>query len=1198
VSRHAKAPSAGSNSSQAAGLGSFLRGVFATRGTLGQGKGSGAPAARRLAVPVAVLAAAVASVALTVAPASAVEHLPLETFGSAAQPSFGHPQGMAVDQSTGNLLVIDGEAGTVSRYNSDGTPVDFSALGTNVIDGVGAGDETPEGGLSFEEDGSLVQVAVDNSGGVTDGNIYVTQYEQGVVDIFAADGTYLSQLTGSNAGAFEWPVGVTADSDGSVYVSDFKAGTIHKFVPSSNPPSNSDNTANFAFSGRPANIAAGAGPTDGSLFAVDFDAVQIVKLDSATGARQDQFGGGFEGRYRALAVDPASGRVYIARQDFTTSKEAVDEYSASTVPRLASSTTASSAIEGVAVNGARGDLYLSRAGNANVEASPAGPLVPAVENEGATGVDFTEATLRAEVNPEGSATTYHFEYGTDTSYGTTTAPSGIGSDKTDHPVSLALNGLVPGTDYHWRVVATNAVGTTEGTDHVFSTHGLPGGGEGCPNEAFRTGASAGLPDCRAYEMVTPVDKNNGDIFAPLDVASNQLILDQAATSGEKLTYTTSQGFGDTVGVPITSQYIASRGAGGWSSHSITPPQGISPAEGGAQLENLEFRAFTTDLCSAALLNTTASPLAPGAVDGFFNIYKRHNCGQEGYEAITTTEPPNVLPKNYTGLSMQGLSADGRCVVFRANDQLTPDANPGFPQFGITFFQVYESCGDGQLHLVSMLPSGEASPEDSSAGTGIATVGGGVGFRYNTLSRAVSADGSRVYWTESLAEGPLYLRENSTQPQSAIGSGGECTEADKACTIPVSSGTAHFWSASSDGSKALYSEGNLENVDAQLYEFDLASKASTPIATGVKGVMGASEDASRIAFVSKEILTAGANAQGQSPATGQPNLYLFDSTRSGADRYRFIGTLSKLDASLTNAGGNDSDVLAPISLFPYRKTSRVSPDGTQLAFMSTATLTGYDNSDANNGRALAEVFAYDATANGGQGQLRCVSCNPSGQRPVGRNIRLEARDTPLWSAALLPTYYTDQYGSRVISDDGKRVYFNAYDALLPSDTNGKADVYQWEAPGSGSCTEASPAYSPLNEGCVSLISTGESVADSEFVDASPDGRDVFFTTGASLLPQDPGLIDIYDARAGGGYPPPPGQPAACEGEACQGPLSPPNDPTPASAAFNGPGNVREAGKPRCRKGKARRKGRCVATKKSKHAKKRSHRAADNNRRTAR
>ena len=87
------------------------------------------------------------------------------------------------------------------------------------------------------------------------------------------------------------------------------------------------------------------------------------------------------------------------------------------------------------------------------------------------------------------------------------------------------------------------------------------------------------------------------------------------------------------------------------------------------------------------------------------------------------------------------------------------------------------------------------------------------------------------------------------------------------------------------------------------------------------------------------------------------------------------------------------------------------------------------------------------------------------------------------------------------------------------------------------------YSPSAGGCLSLISSGQSSEDTELIDASDGGKDVFFATSASLLPQDPGLIDIYDARTGGGFPPAPGRPPACEGEACQGPLGASQRPDP-------------------------------------------------------
>jgi hypothetical protein len=146
----------------------------------------------------------------------------------------------------------------------------------------------------------------------------------------------------------------------------------------------------------------------------------------------------------------------------------------------------------------------------------------------------------------------------------------------------------------------------------------------------------------------------------------------------------------------------------------------------------------------------------------------------------------------------------------------------------------------------------------------------------------------------------------------------------------------------------------------------------------------------------------------------------------------------------------------------------------------------------------------------------------------------------------------------LTEDGNRLFFQSYDALLPSDSNGAQDVYEWQrADGPKTCEQVgAQLYVPSAEGCISLISSGQSPEDSEVIEASKGAGDVFFATNSSLLPQDRGLYDVYDARVGGGYPPPPLPPPACEGEACQGVPAPPNDPTPASSAFEGAGNVVE------------------------------------------
>ncbi len=219
--------------------------------------------------------------------------------------------------------------------------------------------------------------------------------------------------------------------------------------------------------------------------------------------------------------------------------------------------------------------------------------------------------------------------------------------------------------------------------------------------------------------------------------------------------------------------------------------------------------------------------------------------------------------------------------------------------------------------------------------------------------------------------------------------------------------------------------------------------------------------------------------------------------------------------------------SPVNPMTISHTAYVAPDGRHLAFTSTASLTGRDNLDANNGKADAEVFLYGAE----EENLSCISCNRSGARPSGGMVRAPQNNASLPVAAMLPPGQTFLHAPHVLADDGSRVFFVGFDPLVLADTNGAADVYQWEAPGSGGCSVTSPSYSAANEGCVDLLSDGKSPVDSALLDASATGDDVFFATEASLLDSDPGQTDIYDARVGGGFAEPSPPPVPCEGEAC-------------------------------------------------------------------
>jgi len=184
-----------------------------------------------------------------------------------------------------------------------------------------------------------------------------------------------------------------------------------------------------------------------------------------------------------------------------------------------------------------------------------------------------------------------------------------------------------------------------------------------------------------------------------------------------------------------------------------------------------------------------------------------------------------------------------------------------------------------------------------------------------------------------------------------------------------------------------------------------------------------------------------------------------------------------------------------------------------------------------------VQVYDAV----RGRLLCASCNPaaptapaSGLLPVsGGGGRLMKAYSPRW-----------------ISDDGSRVFFDTVQALVPQDTNGRIDVYEWERNGAGSCAPVVPALP--EPGCVYLLSGGQSPDNSYFADADANGNNVFITSRGHLAPPARNEnVAMYDARVAGGFPE---VSTACTGTGCQGvPPAPPAFATPSSVTFTGVGN---------------------------------------------
>ncbi|MHA2068278.1 MAG: fibronectin type III domain-containing protein, partial [Candidatus Thorarchaeota archaeon] len=105
--------------------------------------------------------------------------------------------------------------------------------------------------------------------------------------------------------------------------------------------------------------------------------------------------------------------------------------------------------------------------SSEVFATPIG--IPSITTSPATSVTSGSATLNGTVNPNGASTACYFEYGTTTSYGSTTTSASAGSGTTAVSVSDGIIGLNPNTTYHFRIVATNSAGTSNGLDQTFTT---------------------------------------------------------------------------------------------------------------------------------------------------------------------------------------------------------------------------------------------------------------------------------------------------------------------------------------------------------------------------------------------------------------------------------------------------------------------------------------------------------------------------------------------------------------------------------------------------------------------------------------------------------------------------------------------------------------------------------------------------------
>ncbi len=655
--------------------------------------------------------------------------------------------------------------------------------------------------------------------------------------------------------------------------------------------------------------------------------------------------------------------------------------------------------------------------------------------------------------------------------------------------------------------------------------------------------------------------------------------------------------------PEGTQIFSTRGGEGWSSQDIVTPH--DKGEGFPSGKPQEYSLFSSDLSQGllqpwGLTGLQEPPLVPGAGQEERGIYLRNNTTcvstpASCYQPLVTSENDTAhLPFGgkvgfVGGDGVADATPDLTHVIFQSQGALTSASAPG----------LYEWTADKlpaeQLQLVSVLPNGKPVQEEPALGNAPP-----LGAQAVQARHAISNDGSRIFWGVP-GEPHLYMRDlvdSQTLEVNAPAKGVKKISNEEAREVEE----AHFQDASSDGSKVFFTdtiplttqstveatregpadlyECEVEEVDgklecgkegAKLTDLTADPRFEFGESADVVGLMlGASEDGSSIYFVANGALAPGATpghcaratAQSETQPDAKCNLYYEHYNGTRWEEPRFIAQLSQEDAANWGKGGTESLRIM---------TSRVSPNGRYLAFMSDEPLTGYDNADANpeaDGTRDEEVFLYDASS----GQLVCASCN-SGERPHGV---LDSDDSGEgngllvdragawkghWLAGSIPGWTplgvsTALYQSRYLSDEG-RLFFDSADGLVAQDKNGKEDVYEYEPTGIGNCRSA--------PGCTSLISSGTSQQESAFIDASESGNDAFFITAQPLVAADRDKsFDVYDARVctetspcvTSSPPPPP----KCDSEAsCRSaPQPPPVAGVPPTATFSGPGDATAGG----------------------------------------
>jgi hypothetical protein len=707
---------------------------------------------------------------------------------------------------------------------------------------------------------------------------------------------------------------------------------------------------------------------------------------------------------------------------------------------------------------------------------------PEISGTQATDLTGSSATLNARIDPVGSDTNYRFEYGSTASYGRVVPVPDKDIGTSVQEVSQRISGLEPNQTYHFRVTATNQRGTTVSPDATFDFEPPL-----CPNALVRQETHGSfLPDCRAYELVSPADAGSvlmlpGDSMYEISMKAGRagkIWTENTGLATNPPRFSYFAGFGAVKGTEPSNYfmdfYLSTRTANGW----VTTLPG---------LKGNEALIVAGTRCSADL----SVCIDHNDGNGLFGETP-NQAAAEMWDANGTHL--GMLPSNISefpeyeyepsfeengfafGSRMdEQLSGDGKVYAFSSRHVFAPGGMSDAP--GSAYV---DNIATGEVEPISYLPgSGEPIPQEGSDENEFIEIPG------------ISKDGSHILMSVQGADGPshLYMRVGGGEGKTYDVSGGHGVT---------------YLGMTSDGkivdfaaTQRLTSEDNDNSTDIYQWRENGGAPKLTLVSQGNEN--GDTDECSPVGFGSL------CSALPLNTERGRPFGWL---STPPLDSPLAEGSGDVLFYSPENLDPGNPGVKNQRNLYEYHEGAahlvaalepgtqvsriQISPNGDHVGLLTASNLTGYDS------RGRREMYTYDADT----GKIRCASCRPDGLPPVSTT--------------------TASQSGPFMSNDG-RVFFNTREELSNRDVDGRiTDVYEFvngrpQLISSGTASRDATAASELRN-----IANVPHAATVGLESVSADGNDVFFSTYDSLVPQDENgaLLKFYDARTGGGFPVPP------------------------------------------------------------------------------